>query len=173
MVSDTMYIDGNGNADYVKLHEFGNWAASWVVGYFRFRTEAAAALPQNTVLTLQVGNPAMTVNGASTAVDAQGTSPVIRNSRVLLPIRAVMEAMGGTVDWDAECQTVTLQLGNRALILVVDSCSVGSSHGVVTLDAPPVIIGGRTMVPIRAVAEFFGATVAWDNDTQTVTITKS
>ena len=36
----------------------------------------------------------------------------------------------------------------------------------------PVIIDGRTFVPVRFVADELGATVAWDNATKTVTITK-
>jgi len=41
----------------------------------------------------------------------------------------------------------------------------------VSLDVPPRIINGRTMVPIRFVSENFGAEVGWDSDTKTVTIT--
>lgn len=42
----------------------------------------------------------------------------------------------------------------------------------VTFDVPPAIIGDRTMVPVRAVAEALGAEVAWDGTTRTVTVVK-
>jgi len=41
-----------------------------------------------------------------------------------------------------------------------------------TLDVPPQLVGGRTLVPVRAIAESFGAEVGWDQDTSTVTITE-
>ena len=40
----------------------------------------------------------------------------------------------------------------------------------VTTDVPPMIVDGRTMVPVRFVAEALGATVAWDAATRTVRI---
>jgi hypothetical protein len=40
----------------------------------------------------------------------------------------------------------------------------------INLDVPAKTIGGRTLVPIRVVAESFGATVEWDPTTRTVII---
>jgi len=60
------------------------------------------------VITLQIGNPTMTVDGVEQPIDGDGTSPVIQGGRTLLPIRAVIEAMGGAVEWDEATQTVTL-----------------------------------------------------------------
>jgi len=42
----------------------------------------------------------------------------------------------------------------------------------IALDVPAKIVGGRTLVPARAVAESFGADVQWDQATRTVTITE-
>ena len=39
-----------------------------------------------------------------------------------------------------------------------------------TLDAPPRIVNDRTLIPLRAVAEAFGAQVGWDEATQTATV---
>ena len=44
-------------------------------------------------------------------------------------------------------------------------------HTTITLDVPPQMVNNRTFVPLRAISEVFGATVGWDNDTRTVTIT--
>lgn len=43
----------------------------------------------------------------------------------------------------------------------------------ITADAQPVIIGGRTLVPARALAEKLGATVSWDAANQTVVVTSN
>ena len=42
---------------------------------------------------------------------------------------------------------------------------------IIELDVPPQLIGGRTLVPARAVSEAFGCDVKWDDSTQTVIIT--
>lgn len=70
-----------------------------------FMTGCGAAEPEKNnkfTLTMQIGNPVMTVNGADKSIDENGTAPVIENGRTLVPIRAVIEAMGGNVTWDAE-----------------------------------------------------------------------
>lgn len=63
---------------------------------------------EKVVMTLTIGNPVMTVNGSEVNIDAEGTVPVIQNDRTLLPVRAVVEAMGGEVGWDDATNTVTL-----------------------------------------------------------------
>ncbi len=61
------------------------------------------------ILTLQIGNPNMTINGVSQEIDpGTGTVPIVLNDRTMLPVRAVIEAVGGTVSWDENTQTATL-----------------------------------------------------------------
>ena len=70
------------------------------------------------LLTMQVGNPIMTVNGTESEIDpGRGTAPIIQNGRTLVPIRAIIEAMGGSVNWDEETQTVLLELEGDIITL--------------------------------------------------------
>lgn len=55
---------------------------------------------------------------------------------------------------------------------VLDVTSVVSTTANFKFDTPPVIKGGRTLIPVRAITEGLGAEVAWNQDTQQVTITK-
>ena len=65
-----------------------------------------------TVITIQIGNPEMTVNGITQEIDpGMGTVPVISNERTLLPVRAIVEALGGTVEWDENTRTASLSYG--------------------------------------------------------------
>ncbi|HWQ21235.1 MAG TPA: copper amine oxidase N-terminal domain-containing protein, partial [Clostridia bacterium] len=72
-----------------------------------------------TTIVLQVGKPSMTVNGVSRAIDPQGTVPVIIESRTFLPIRAIVEALGGTIAWTAAEQKVTIIMGSDVLELFI------------------------------------------------------
>ncbi|MCH5186164.1 MAG: hypothetical protein J1F64_08580 [Oscillospiraceae bacterium] len=134
---------------------------------------SAAFADTDTELVLQINNPIMTVNGTEKEIDpGMGTSPVIVNDRTLLPVRAVIEEVGGTVGWNAEAKEVTLTYGEDEIRLVIDSNTAYLNDEVQTLDTAPTIINDRTMLPIRFIAESFDFDVDWDGATQTVIITK-
>ncbi len=124
------------------------------------------------VITLQIGNTMMTVDGSQQEIDpGRGTVPVIDNDRTLLPVRAVVEAMGGAAAWDEETQTAVLAKGDTVILLKIGSDIAFINETSHTLDTVPVTINDRTMLPIRFIAEGFGYTVGWDGSTQTVTLT--
>lgn len=124
-------------------------------------------------LTMQIGNPVMTVNGAEKPIDNEETVPVIINNTTLLPVRAVVEEMGGTVNWDGRTQSITLNYGEDEIRLAIDNLTAYLNNTVQTLDTAPTIINERTMLPIRFIAESFKFKVDWTQGTQTVTITKA
>ncbi|MBQ7876591.1 MAG: copper amine oxidase N-terminal domain-containing protein, partial [Clostridia bacterium] len=76
-----------------------------------------------------------------------------------------------TVEWDNETRSVASVKGDVTVTLAVDSKEMTVNGTVKTLDVPAQIMNDRTMVPVRAVAEAFGANVNWDNETRTVVIT--
>lgn len=114
----------------------------------------------------------MTVNGEKKNIDENGTVPVIENDRTLVPIRAIIEAMGGRVLWDSETSTAVLTLGKDKITLNIGSETAFFNEEKHTLDVAPKIINDRTMLPIRFIAESFKFAVDWDEKTETITITK-
>ena len=122
------------------------------------------------MVKLQLGNPEIEVNGVAAAIDNSGTVPVSVSGRTLLPIRAVIEAFGGEVSWDDLTKTATLSVSGDKAELTVGKCDAYFNGSKRTLDTPPKIIGGRTMLPVRFVAESFNLAVAWDGATKTVWI---
>ena len=128
---------------------------------------------KDTTIILKIGSPVMTVNGADMPIDEQGTAPVIVNDRTLLPVRAVVEQMGGTVGWNGETEEVTLTYGEDEIKLTIDSTEALLNGEVQALDAAPTVMNERTMLPIRFIAEGFEFDVEWNESEQSVTITKS
>ena len=116
-----------------------------------------------TVVVMQIGSKTMFVNGKAYEKDA---APVIMNDRTLVPIRFVTESLGGTVAWNAETKEVTLVIDGKEIKMTIGKTI--EKYGVA-----PVIINGRTFVPVRFVADELGATTAWNAETKTVTITKA
>ena len=98
---------------------------------------------------------------------------MVTQGRTLVPIRAIIEALGGTVGWDGEKSEVTLKVGQDEIKLVIDSTSAYLNGKKSILDVAPTTINDRTMLPIRYVAESFKFTVEWDEATSTVTIIKN
>ena len=123
---------------------------------------------------MQIGNPVMNVNDKRVPVDSKSdlTVPVIENSRTLLPIRAIMDAVGGESDWNAETRTVTCKYNGKEIKMVIDNSVAYVNGEEKTLDVAPKIMNDRTMLPVRFVIEGFGLNVEWDNDGRIVTINK-
>jgi hypothetical protein len=123
------------------------------------------------VIVLQLGNKYMTVNGISQEIDpGRGTTPITVQGRTLVPIRAIIEAMGGTIAWNGTEQKVTLNLNGKSIELWIGSKNTKVNGVNKITDVAPQIIGGRTMLPLRFVTENFGCNVDWDGVTQKVTI---
>lgn len=102
-------------------------------------------------------------------------SPVIIQDRTFVPMRAIFEALGMSVEWDDSTKTVIAQGGSTILGLTVGDYNLyrltnNNRDAVFTLDVPAVIINGRTLVPLRALGEALDADVGWDSNTNTVTI---
>ncbi len=111
----------------------------------------------------------VTINGNQVWFDQP---PVIENDRTLVPLRAIFEALGATVDWNENTQTVTAVNGDVTISLTIGSDILYVNDSSVILDVPAQLQGGRTLVPVRAVAESFNCMVDWDELSQTVIITK-
>jgi len=97
--------------------------------------------------------------------------PVIMGSRVLVPLRGIFEKMGATVDWDARTRTVEAARGNVLVVLRIGSRIAQVNNRPLTLDVPAMIVGGRTLVPLRFISESLGAGVEWREGSRTVLIT--
>ncbi|WP_433596121.1 stalk domain-containing protein [Lysinibacillus xylanilyticus] len=96
--------------------------------------------------------------------------PAMVQGRVMLPLRAIFEALDASVDWDRKKQTVTATKGDTTVVLKIKSRVATINNKTVTLDVPAQILGGRTMVPVRFVSEALGQDVDWNSRSQVVTI---
>lgn len=130
--------------------------------------------PADIVVSLQIDNPSMTVNGESYEIDpGRGTCPVVINNRTLVPIRAIIESFGGQVSWIEESETVVLTMNDDILELVINSNTAYFNDIPYVLDVAPAVINDRTMLPIRFVSESFNLAVAWEEITQTVYVIRN
>ncbi|MGE5458891.1 MAG: copper amine oxidase N-terminal domain-containing protein, partial [Methanobacterium sp.] len=71
--------------------------------------------------------------------------PVIENNRVLVPLRAIFEAMGANVIWEQESQTARAVKGDTTVVLQVGNTSPTVNGQVKILDVPARIMNGRIL----------------------------
>ncbi|HEV2357599.1 MAG TPA: copper amine oxidase N-terminal domain-containing protein [bacterium] len=107
------------------------------------------------------------VDGQPVAFDVP---PQIDNGRVLVPLRGVFERLGATVAWDDRTQTVLAQRGATGVSLVIGNTQAMVNGRPEIIDVPPLVVAGRTMVPLRFISQALGATVNWDAASTTVTV---
>ena len=100
--------------------------------------------------------------------------PIIKNSRVLVPLRVIAENLGASVAYEAGEKRVNIKKGDISMTLVIGDDTIWYSDkeksGPIAIDAPAMIKNGRTMVPLRAVAELFDMDVKWDGKKRAVYI---
>lgn len=123
------------------------------------------------VIELTIDDPNMTVNGETVPIDDEGTAPLIVSDRTLVPVRAIMESLGGSVSWDGDTKTASISYNSSTIELTIDNTTAFIDGSEYTLDSPATIINGRTMLPIRFVSEGLGFSVDWDSSSKTITIT--
>jgi len=126
-----------------------------------------------TVLILHIGSSTFTANEMPLTLDSP---PVIKNGRTLVPIRAIIESLGGTVGWDGASRKAAVTLGDTSIELWIGK-NIARVNGKNTpIDSAntkvvPEIINSRTMLPLRFISENLGCSVSWEDATKTITIT--
>lgn len=135
-------------------------------------TSVLAAVPgakaeSITTIEVTIGKNTGTVNGKSTTLE-QGA--VISNGRTLVPLRFITEAMGAALGWEAASRTANIALGDNKIALTIGKTVAKVNGYDVALDAPAAIVNGKTLVPVRFVAESMGATTAWNAALKKVTV---
>lgn len=141
----------------------------------RAGNESTASVEVNiqppTTLVLTVGSTTMLIDGRAMTLDC---SPIIVAGRTLLPIRPVIEALGGQTVWDPAQREVDISVDEHSIRLWIGNAMALVDGVSRQIDAnaavTPLISGGRTMLPLRFVVESVGASVKWDPTTRRVTI---
>lgn len=125
--------------------------------------------------------PAMASDNIQIYLDDQKLTniddPRIINGRTLLPMRTLFELFSLDLKWDPEDKTVEAKIGQRKIKIQINNKQVFSQHSSSNewyeekpIDQPPIIINGRTYVPLRFLAEELNCRVDWDSKSQKISI---
>lgn len=125
---------------------------------------AAVLLASGTPVQSAPAQVRVTLDGRELKFDVPGQ---IVDGRVLVPFRGIFEALGATVEWNEARKEVFARRGEDTVKLTIGSRTVEWRRSIIQVDAAPVIAGGRTLVPLRFIAQALGLHVTWDAATRT------
>ncbi|WP_276531774.1 stalk domain-containing protein [Brevibacillus invocatus] len=107
------------------------------------------------------------VEGKKPAFDVE---PYLKDGRNLVPVRAISEALGSDVSWNADSQTVVIKKNGTVVELPLGSTKVKVNGEERSIDSTAELKNGRIMVPVRFISEFLGQEVEWDSTSKIVII---
>ncbi|RYG63132.1 copper amine oxidase N-terminal domain-containing protein [bacterium] len=132
-------------------------------------------LPLVTLAALAFAQAAPVQKGIKVLIDGEAVvftngQPQSVAGRTLVPYRAVIEALGGSAEWNKELRKITARKDNSTIELTIDE-KIGKKNGAeIQMDVAPVIRNGSTLVPLRFVAESLDAKVDYDKAKNTISI---
>lgn len=121
-------------------------------------------------ITLTIGSPTMSVNGTATTIDAEGSRATLYKGYTMLPLRSVVENMGGTVSWNAANQQITMKYNGSTVSMTLGSKTAYANGVAKSMSVAPFTDNGRTYVWLRSLEFFPGVTVDWRADTRQATV---
>jgi len=97
-----------------------------------------------------------------TLINFPDQQPIIQDGSTLVPVAPLARALGAEVSWDGARQLATITQGNRVIEITIGQSTMTIDGVASQLAIPAQIIGGRTMIPLRATAEALGVGVEWE-----------
>jgi hypothetical protein len=100
------------------------------------------------------------------------TAPEIKNNITMLPFRAFLEELGYLIEWNDKTKLITASDGKNTIKLTINSKTAYVNGEKLTMSNAPYIKNGRTLIPLRFVAENSGANVEWIAETRTIKVSR-
>lgn len=100
-------------------------------------------------------------------------NPILENNRILVPLRGVFEKLDAKVDWNKNISEVVIKDKYNEVEMLLGNNKVMVNGEIKTIDTPTKMINSRTFAPIRFISESLGHTVKWDQETNSVYITRN
>ena len=144
----------NGMTSIEQFLDCGTMEVAEGMETYQWMAEAGVAIPAGKEI-------AIVLDGRSLKMDV---SPEVKNERTMVPIRAVAEALGADVDWVQDTQEIVMTRAGVTVTMTLNSTTAAIDGETVEMDVAPYATDGRTLIPARYVAEFFGQKVDWDGN---------
>ncbi len=122
------------------------------------------------IITMETGSFNINIDGVVQTIDA---TPIVSNSQLFLPVRALTEAIGGKLEWNAEAKSMTINYNSSEIKYTTESKLAYISDKEYIFDATPVIIDNHIMVPEKFISDNFGFVINWNEEEKSIAISKN
>lgn len=145
--------DKDTTADIVVSVKAGN---AQYVGTLHYTFGDVAGAGTSVVMTID--SKTILVNNEMDTLDV---APYVKDSRTYVPLRALAQSFGAEVNWDEKTGEITVDGNGTKVVLEVGKTTYTVNDNEKTMDVAPELdsAAGRTLVPVRFVAEALGYTV--------------
>lgn len=179
LVTSESFIDVNVGAGKTYYYTIAEISAAGTAGESSETVMAVAPETLNSIETkgkkgfilMTIDDPKMSVNGEIREIDpGRGTTPVVVNGRTLVPIRSIVEAIGGKVGWNEAARQVSIDYSGRHVEMTLGSKIMLVDNKKTEMDVSAQTINGRTVLPVRFVSDGVGCKIEWIGSTRQVVI---
>ncbi len=119
-------------------------------------------------LLLKIDHEFMSAGGEDVPLDA---APILFEGTTMLPIRQVVEALGGQVEWEPVEKKISLFYESHSVVMYLGEAGAFVDGRFTLLSVPPMILNDRTLVPLRFATEALGCDVTWLPESREIVIT--
>jgi hypothetical protein len=119
-------------------------------------------------ITFTLQSKTYTYNGQAMQMTVE---PAVISGKTYIPARYLIEPLGGDVAWDQSTKTITASALNHQIKLTIGSKKALLDGKSIDMSDSPVIVSGRTLIPLRSASTLLGATVDWNSSSRTATLT--
>ncbi|MCI5969985.1 MAG: endo-1,4-beta-xylanase [Oscillospiraceae bacterium] len=95
---------------------------------------------------------------------------IVKNDRVLVPMREIFEKLNANIVYDESTQTVTGTKNSKSVTVTIDSSTAYVDGQETQLDVNACLVNDKTMIPLRFISQSLGASVDWSEDSKSVYI---
>jgi hypothetical protein len=137
--------------------------------------QESIALPSSDMkikyIVMTIDDPIMIVSGVSREIEPGRSeiTPVIVNARTLVPVRAVVQAMGGTYHQD-NAGYIVVTYKQQRLEMWLDNRTIRVNGAEKEADVAPAVIKGTAMFSVRYLTESLGVEMDFITRTQQIII---
>lgn len=89
-------------------------------------------------------------------------APQIISDRTMVPMRAIFEALSYNVEWNQVTEEIMAYGSQGTIGMKIGNYAINKNGEYIIIDTAPLIVNGRTLIPVRAISEVLGYTVTWD-----------
>lgn len=118
--------------------------------------------PKRKYVTMTIGSKDYFVDGVKKTMD---TTPILKDNRTFVPLRAISESLGATVDWafnENKKIRVNIKYKGDEIILNENEKTIYKNGVATQLDVAPFVnTDARTMVPLRGIVEILNGQINW------------